>query len=522
MQRTHATTHRPNPPSRWPEHLAAIDLGSNSFRLEIGIARDGGYRRIEYLKETVRLGAGLDAEGNLGEEAAQRGLACLARFAQRLEGYTPQQVRAVATQTLREARNRDAFLARAQGVLGLPIEVISGREEARLIFAGVARLQPSNVRRLVVDIGGRSTELIVGSGLVPRRAESFQVGSVGLSMKYFADGRLTEEAFRRAQIAAGAEFEEALDAFGSAHWREALGSSGTASAVSQLLAASGITDGRITPHGLRWCIAQCVRAGRVDRLALPGLRDDRRAVLAGGLAILYTLATHFGIEELHPARGALRQGVIFEFAERRAAARDPLHAHDMRDASVLGLQRRFAVDTEHAARVAAVADALFAKVQPRSGAASQAREERREARRELQWAAALHEVGMMVSHHDHHRHSAYVLAHADAAGFSQSQQRRLGDLVLAQRGSLRKSESALANEIFAWQALCLRLAIIKCHARNAVDARAFDLVRDGSDATLRVRRAWSTSRPRTSYLLGEEVAAWERGGPIRLRLAVRP
>lgn len=515
----------PSQASRWPEHLAAIDLGSNSFRLEIGLALHGRYRRVEYLKETVRLGAGLDADGLLTEEATQRGLACLAHFAQRLDGYAPAQVRAVATQTLREARNRDAFLTRAQSALGMPIEVISGREEARLIFAGVARLQPSDARRLVVDIGGRSTEMIIGAGLTPKRTESFQVGSVSLSMSCFPDGRLTEDAFRRAQIAAGAEFEEALAPFGRKHWREALGSSGTASAVSQLLAASGITDGRITPDGLRWCIAQCLDAGHIDRLALPGLRDDRRAVIAGGLAILYTLATHFGIEVLLPARGALRQGVIFDLAERRFAARDPAHAQDMRDASVLDLQRRFMVDTEHAARVAAVADALYTSVLPRAGNGLSSepqpepqREQRRELRRELQWAAALHEMGMMVSHHDHHRHSAYLLSHADAAGFSQSQQRRLGDLVLAQRGSLRKSEAALGSEAFAWQALCLRLAIIKCHARSDVDPGVLKLERHGAEARLGLARGWAQSHPRTMYLLGAEVASWERGGPLRLRL----
>lgn len=503
--------------SRWPEHLAAIDLGSNSFRLEIGLALHGRYRRVEYLKETVRLGAGLDADRLLTEEATQRGLACLAHFAQRLDGYAPAQVRAVATQTLREAHNRDAFLTRAQSMLGLPIEVISGREEARLIFAGVAHLQPSNARRLVVDIGGRSTEMIIGAGLTPKRAESFQVGSVSLSMNCFPDGRLTEDAFRRAQITAGAEFEEALVPFGRKHWREALGSSGTAGAVSQLLAASGITDGRITPDGLRWCIEQCLRAGHVDRLALPGLRDDRRAIIAGGLAILYTLATHFGIEVLHPARGALRQGVIFDLADRRGAVRDPAHAHDVRDASVLDLQRRFMVDAAHAARVAAVADALYTSVLPRAGDWL-SREQRRESRRELQWAAALHEMGMMVSHHDHHRHSAYLLSHADAAGFSQSQQRRLGDLVLAQRGSLRKSEVALGSEAFAWQALCLRLAIIKCHARSEVDPGALKLMRNGAEATLHPARDWTESHPRTTYLLGIEVAAWERTGPLQLHL----
>ena len=504
--------------TRWPHHLAAVDMGSNSFRLEIGEVMRGSYRRIDYLKETVRLGAGLDADGLLTEEAAQRGLTCLAGFAQRLSGYALPQVRAVATQTLREARNRDAFLARAETVLGHPIEVISGREEARLIYAGVARLQPSVARRLVIDIGGRSTEMIIGAGRKPAQAESFRVGSVSLSMQCFPDGRLTKNAFRRAQIAAGAEFEEALVPFARKHWQEALGSSGTVGAVSQLLAASGVTDGSITPDGLRWCIEQCLRAGHIERLGLPGLKEDRRMVIAGGLAILYTLATHFGIEALRPARGALRQGVIFDLDERHVAARDPAHAHDIRDASARELQRRFMVDVLQADRVVSLADALYAMVPPRPDAAL-SQEQRRELRRELSWAAALHEVGMMVSHHDHHRHSAYVLAHVDAAGFSQSQQRRLAELVLAQRGSLRKSETALANETFAWQVLCLRLAIIKCHARRPVDLAALTLRRRAGQAWLGFAAGWVERNPRTMHLLSEEVSAWERNGSLSLCLA---
>lgn len=495
---------------RWPDHLAAIDMGSNSFRLEIGQLSPGRYKRIDYLKETVRLGAGLDAQGLLTEDAMQRGLACLRRFAQRLEGYAPMQVRAVATQTLREAQNRNAFLERARTVLGHAIEVISGREEARLIFAGVARLQPSDELRLVIDIGGRSTEMILGQGRTPLRAESFQVGSVSLSMRYFPEGRFTENAFRAAQVAAGAELEEALAPFAPRHWREALGSSGTAGAVSQLLAANSITDGVITPDGLRWCMDQCLRAGRVDRLNLQGLKDDRRAVIGGGLSILYTLATHFGIEALQPARGALRQGVIFDLDERlNAEAHDGAHAHDVRDASVAELQRRFEVDVAQAQRVAAVAEAFYASVAPKADASLV---------RELGWAAAVHEIGMMVSHHDHHRHSAYLLGHVDAAGFSQSQQRRLADLVLAQRGGLRKVEAQLAQEAFAWQALCLRLAIIKCHARGEVDADALTLRRQGNQAQLTLAPGWAEAHPRTLFLLNEEVAVWERSGMLRLQL----
>ncbi len=498
------------PPRSGP--LAAIDMGSNSFRLEIGQLAGERYRRIDYLKETVRLGAGLDAAGFLGDDAAARGLECLGRFARRLEGFLPNQVRAVATQTLREAKNRDAFLARAQAVLGLPIEIISGREEARLIYAGVARLQPSDVPRLVIDIGGRSTEMILGRGLQPERAESFQVGSVSLSMKYFPDGRFSERAFRDAQVAAGAELEEALGPFAATHWREALGSSGTVGAVSQVLSSSGVSDGRVTPDGLRWLMERCLEAGSVDRLAVAGLKDDRRAVIGGGLSILYTLAANFGIEDLRPARGALRQGVLFDLAAREVAGRlAAAGGEDLRETSVRELQRRFMVDAAQASRVAGVAISLLSGVQPKAPG---------EARRELRWAAALHEIGMMISHHDHHRHSAYVLAHVDAAGFSQSQLRRVGDLVLGQRGGLRKLEPRLAEHAFALYLLCLRLAVIACHAREDVDPGAMTLSANGEPPVISLTSAWAEAHPRALHLLREEIEAWSKTGLLQPTLTL--
>ena len=489
--------------------LAAIDMGSNSFRLEVGQMHQGQYRRSKYIKETVRLGAGLDAHGQLTEEAMQRGMDCLRRFAAHMNGLAATQVRAVATQTLREARNRNAFLLRGQEALGYPIEVISGREEARLIYAGVEHLQPGSAdgqTRLVVDIGGRSTEMILGQGKHALVTESFAVGCVSLSMRFFTDGLLTRSGFRAAQVAAGAELEEALQVFAPSRWQQALGSSGTAGAVSQLLQASGITDGRITPAALRWCIKRCIDAGHIDALKLPGLKADRRAVLPGGLAILYTLATHFGIAELQPAKGALRQGVIVDL-QRRLMSTQAQHGGDVRDASVADLQRRFAADTEQAQRVTSMAFALFDAALPNADS---------ETRSELRWACALHEAGLMVSHHDHHRHSAYLAAHADMAGFSQNQQRRVADLVLAQRGGLRKVEAQLAQQNFAWQVLALRLAVIKCHARAEVNTRALRLAAAGAEAHLSYSARWREQHPRTLYLLAEEAATWERSGPLRL------
>ena len=491
--------------------LAAIDIGSNSFRLEMGRVASGRYRRVDYLKETVRLGAGLDDQSRLTEAAFERGLSTLAKFADRLNGFDPMRIRAVATQTLREARNRDEFLRAAQRVLGHPIEVISGREEARLIYSGVSFLQPSDESRLVADIGGRSTELILGQGRSPKAAESFAVGSVSLSMRYFGDGRLSSQAFRAAQIAAGAEFEEAMTEFAPALWTQALGSSGTAGAVSQVLKEAGITDGCITVQALAGLMERCIDAGHLDRLEVPSLREDRRAVIPGGLAILYTLFTHFGIEEMRPAKGALRQGVIIDLHERLLAMKAGARGQDARDITVAALQARFGVDVAQARRVRDTAlqlhDAAFPQADP-------------QARRELAWACDLHELGLAVSHHDYHRHSAYLMSHLDAPGFSQSQQRRIGQLVLAQRGGLRKVEEALAEPLFAWQALCLRLAVIRCHAREVEPAPAYRLTRhNGRGALLGWEPPHASPNPRTLHLLQEEVQAWVRQGSLMLELA---
>jgi exopolyphosphatase / guanosine-5'-triphosphate,3'-diphosphate pyrophosphatase len=493
--------------------LAAIDIGSNSFRLEIGQMAGSRYRRLHYTKETVRLGAGLDANGLLTPEATERGLACLRRFAALLTQHGVQHVRAVATQTLREAQNRDAFLLQAQGALGHPVEVIAGREEARLIYVGVAQLQPSSTSRLVIDIGGRSTELILARGDTPAAVESFAVGSVSLSMRYFPNGHLTADAFRAAQIAAGAALEEGLQVFAREHWSEALGSSGTAGAVSQVLAATGLSDGSITPAALRTLIERCIEAGHVDRLQFAGLKDDRRAVIPGGLALLYTLATHFQIDALQPAKGALRHGVIVEMHERLQALSRRGPVKDTRAQTVRMLQRRFGVDAAHAKRVRSVAEALW-----RSAAVSDDPEHALE----LGWACDLHELGMLVSHHDHHRHSAYILGHADAPGFSQNQLRRLADMLIAQRGGLRKIEAALKNSsdpAFAWQVLALRLAAIKCHARGRVNPRALHLRATGNGAEVVMHHQWQQSHARTHYLLEEEAAIWSKQGPLALGLA---
>ncbi|MFT6698482.1 MAG: exopolyphosphatase/guanosine-5'-triphosphate,3'-diphosphate pyrophosphatase, partial [Polaromonas sp.] len=319
--------------------LAAVDLGSNSFRLEIGRFEDGQIHHTDYLKETVRQGNGLDANRNLTPEAMQRGWECLARFGERLAGFKKNQVRAVATQTLREANNRDDFLSRAHQILGFPIDVIAGREEARLIYQGVAHLLPqSTERRLVIDIGGRSTEMVLGCGLDAKSMESWRVGSVAWSMKYFPDGVLSARAFNTAEIAAKAVLDEAIQTFGRPHWDTAYGSSGTVGAVSDVLAAAGWPADVVTRDGLDWLLERLIKAQSADRLKMDGLKDDRRAVIGGGVSVLRAIFDLLGIDTLHAAQGALRHGALYDLLDREETQTD------LRSRTVRGLTRKFHVD----------------------------------------------------------------------------------------------------------------------------------------------------------------------------------
>lgn len=356
--------------------------------------------------------------------------------------------------------------------------------------------------------------MILGVGRTPHQTESFGVGSVSLSMDHFPQGRYTAEAFRSAQIAAGAELEEALTLFSREQWSEALGSSGTVGAVAQILAANGITDGSITPEGLRWCIERCIEAGHAEALALPGLKPERKAVLGGGLSILYTLSQHFDIEVMRPARGALRQGVIFDLEDRLEATRNH-RLPDPRDASVRELQRRFQVDANHAERVRLRALQLWHGFnEPQASTDG-------EHARELGWASALHEIGMMVSHHDHHRHSAYLLGHVDASGYSQSQLRRLATLVLGQRGELGKLAEFRQDQPLMSQVMCLRLALILHHARMELPPRIASLQRGPRGrARLLLSRKWAQAHPRTLHLLDEETRRWAGQGDRALEVVL--
>ncbi len=488
--------------------LAAIDLGSNSFRLEIGRYHSGHIERVEYLKETVRQGNGLDNDKMLSAEAMQRGWDCLARFAERLNGFTKQQVRAVATQTLREAKNREAFLGKAQTTLGFAIEVVAGHEEARLIYQGVSRLLPqSDEKRLVVDIGGRSTEMIVGQGYEARRLESYRLGSVAWSGRYFEKGAFSSNAFKTAEVAAKAVLDEALDRFPPTDWSVAYGSSGTVGSVADILAVNGWASDLVTRSGLDWLKSELVKAGRLDRVEIDGLKDDRRPVLGGGLAVLCAIFDLFGIDQMIPAQGALRHGALYDLIDRKT------DGADVRERTVQWLDERFSIDRSQAKRVSDVATALFDQV-----AIVDAQNERYS--QKLAWAARLHEIGTHISHDRSYHHGAYIMDHVDAPGFSFPEQHRMSQLVLGQRGKLRKVEASLKEELFAKQLLCLRLAVLLCHARQRPEHESVKLNYKGGTFKISTNPGWAKRYPQSAWLLGEEVQAWQKT-PWKLAADIR-
>jgi exopolyphosphatase/guanosine-5'-triphosphate,3'-diphosphate pyrophosphatase len=485
--------------------LAAVDLGSNSFRLEIGHLDHGQFFRSEYLKETVRQGSGLDSERNLTPAAMQSGWDCLARFGERLAGFKSVEVRAVATQTLREARNRDVFLTQANRILGFPIDVISGREEARLIYQGVAQsLAHSDERRLVIDIGGRSTELILGQGLTPTLMESFRVGSIAWSSRYFADQHFSKNAFQMAEIAAKAVLDEALNAYNPDTWDVAYGSAGTVGAVGDVLAASGWPEGTVTRSGLDWLMEKLLVAQTADRIKLAGMKDDRRPIIGGGLSVLRAIFDLLHIDQMQLATGGLRHGLIVDLM---GGATDPV---DLRSRSVQRLATKFGADPKHAQRVGQVALLLLAQLDNEIKSATTYSAE--VLAQKLMWAAQVHEIGGHISHADYHKHGAYILGNADAMGFSLSELQRLGLLVLGHRGKLRKLEANFEDIAFVMQLLTLRLAVILCHARRDPDMEGMKIRLDVRRQCFEVswRAGWAALFPQSAHLLREEALAWQK------------
>jgi len=483
---------RPRKAPATPATLAVVDLGSNSFRLEIGRVEGDQIFRLDTWRETIRFGAGMDERGRLTSHARRVALACLTRFRERLSGLHPSAVRAVATNTFRVARNAAAFLPQAEAALGFPIDIIAGHEEARLIYLGVAHvLPPSTEPRLVIDIGGGSTEFIIGRGLTPERLESLKLGCVNLSQRFFGDGALRADAFAAAETHARAEIEAIAQEFGRERWREAYASSGTALALAAILEENGLSSGGITPEGLARLRKRMVGAGHMARLTLNGLKPERAPVLPGGFAIMAAAMAELSVPRLNPVGGALRLGVLYDLLGRTGR-------RDSRVATAERFVERYHVDRAHAERVADMARALYMKATPRPDPAAAQR---------LEWAALLHEVGYTVSHISFHKHSAYILENADMPGFSAQEQRQLAVLVHGCRGGLSKMEPALHDTQMMAQVLALRLAVLFHHARRAIDAPRI-VLSAGRTIRFAVPARWLKRHPLTLHLLIKEREEW--------------
>jgi exopolyphosphatase/guanosine-5'-triphosphate,3'-diphosphate pyrophosphatase len=481
--------------------IAAVDLGSNSFRLQIGRVIDDQIYPLDSLKESVRLASGLSAEKLLDADAQQRALAALHRLGERLRGFAPESVRVVATNTLRVARNAAAFLPLAEKALGFPIDIIGGREEARLIYIGAAHSLPAvNHQRLVVDIGGGSTEFIIGRKIVPRLMESLYMGCVSYSLRFFPDGGVDKRRFRQAQTAAAREIETIARPYRRAGWSEAIGTSGTARAISRLIEANHLNPGGgggISRNGLAALRALMIRSGSAAAMSLEGMPTDRLPVLAGGLAILCAVFAELGIEQMNCADGALRLGVLYDLLGR-------FHQNDMRDSTVQQFMRRHQIDPRQAKRVENTAFELLGQLIDADDP------ECKNDAHFLQWAASLHEIGISIAHSGHHKHGAYILSSADMPGFSKKDQTRLARLVLGQRGKLEKLAD-LPQGDSTWRLIfCLRLAAIMHRSRDdgaVPDCRISD---DAGGYQLEFPGGWLANNPLSAAALAGEVLAWQR------------
>ena len=505
--------------------VAAVDLGSNSFRMLVAqvVHTPSGtqLRPIDTLRESVRLAAGLTDNKLLGNDAYQRGLTAIRRFGERIRGFDPSKVRAVATNTLRVAKNAPSFVRGAEEALGFPIEIIAGVEEARLIYIGAAHeVSAVHGNRLVVDIGGGSTELIIGKGYEPKLMESLYIGCVSHSLRFFPKGNIDAHAFKEAELAARREIQVIAGAYLKSGWKQVIGSSGTARALADLISENnfngqldeGLTMGRvngssglITRDGLRAMKKHLLKYEHINDVELLGLKDDRRSVWPGGLAIMIAVFDELGIDSMEVTDAALRIGVLYDLLGRS-------QHDDMRFVTVEQFMQRYSVDREQAKRVGQHAADFLAQL-PKPDA-----ESRSDNIALLQWAANLHEIGLSISHNGYHKHSAYIAGNADMPGFSKNDQARLAALLIGHTGKLGK----LANNpsFKDWRMLfCLRLAQALCRGRSDVNFPKVKVSEQDGSYLVSLSKEWAKEHPLTEFSLQKEAAEWERiGRPYKVNL----
>ncbi len=482
--------------------LAAIDLGSNSFHLLIAKIEHGEMRPVEVLAEKVQLGAGLE-KGRLSDEAIERGLDCLSRFAQLLERVEPQRLRVVGTNALRIAKNRRAFTKPAGKILGTKVDVIYGREEARLVYLGVAHTLADDARsRLVVDIGGGSTEFIIGERFEPRKLESLQMGCVSYAKKYFPKGKISKSNYRKAYDRACLETSHIRHGYHGGRWEESVGSSGTLNAIEAIIIENGWGESGISREALKNLEKNLLKFKTMDEIKLEGLAPQRRNVIVPGLAIASALFDVLGIDHMRTSKGALREGVIYDLMGR-------LTHEDVRDRTVNALMQRYAVDVDTAEIVERRALTLYAGVRINWQLATDQWEL-------LHWLAHTHEIGMAISHKHFNRHSAYLLRNADLPGFSQEEQEQLAVLAQGQRGKL-------SNDLFAdiadtdlpqirYLLTIVRLAVCFKYVERLSLMPDFTITAEENALTLGFPEGWLAEHPLTARELELEQDALAKIG----------
>jgi exopolyphosphatase / guanosine-5'-triphosphate,3'-diphosphate pyrophosphatase len=499
------------PQKQPPRTVAAVDLGSNSFHMIVCSYKNGKLQTVDRLREMVRLAAGLDKKKQLDQDAQNRALDCLERFGERIRDFPKENVRAVGTNTLRNARNAQQFLEKAEKALNHPIHIVSGVEEARLIYQGVANSVGSSAEvRLVVDIGGGSTEYIIGKENLPIKKESLSMGCVSLSKQFFNKGRLSKKDFDKAVLFAEQKLEPFQKKFQRKHWEQAIGSSGTWRAIDKVLQAKNWSNNGITLAGLEQLAAHIKQCSHVTELALPGFDTERLPVFPGGVAVAYATFKTLGIEQMCVSDGALREGLIQDLLGR-------IYDHDIRSATVTALAERYHTDIQHSKRIKAAINVMLNQLGD-----SCMLYHHKEARKFLDWASELHEIGQDIAHHQYHKHSAYVIENGDLAGFTRQDQLVLATVIRFHR---RKIVPGRFKELPApWHLLApiatilLRLAVVLRRNRLDQDLPDFRIAMNKHKVTLRFAEGWLLKSPLTYADLIQEADFLNQAG-FKLEIA---
>lgn len=486
-----------------PREIAAIDMGSNSFHMVVARVVGQSLQIVSRHKQRVHLASGLDEHHNLDQPSIQRGLNCLAMFAERLQGFEPDNVRIAATYTLRQANNAHVFLKRAETLLPYPIEIIPGTEEARLIYLGVAHTQPDTGRKLIVDIGGGSTELVIGEGFETELTYSKHMGCVSYNQHYFPKGKISSKRMAAAQLAAEQKLESIASLYIRAGWQAAIGSSGTIKAIREVLIGLGYNDGIITPERLDKLYEAILKTKHYDELAFEGLSDDRKPVFAAGVAILCAVFKSLAISEMVFSDGALREGLLYEMEDR-------FRHSDIRTRTASAMAKQYNVDIAQANRVKDCAEMLYNQIDSHPGLA------RSELATLLNWGALLHEVGLSISYPGFHRHSAYLLRHSAMPGFNLEQQTVLATLVRFQRKSL-KFEEMPELSIYKRKHLyplirTLRLAVVLNGQRSDEPLPSITVTADKETWLLTLPPNWEQDNRLLAADLRQEQEYWQKVG----------